>query len=174
MVPSELHDALLDALLDCAWQQWTSIGVAGIGASTETIVDPEALLVATLEIGRSDPRLFDEMLDWFTRNASVVDAARLARLVSRGTPDQRRLAGVAARLAAERGAGPTIARLPEQEFIAREGRAAYGQEPLFRLPGGSMPTMPHQVDASFAAAGYVRGALELRGMSRSPDGALPT
>lgn len=172
MNASELYPPLLDALLESAWRQWTAIGLAGVRADDHTIVDPEALIVATLELGRSDARLFDEALDWMARNSDLVDVARLRRLGKGVTADQRRLLGVAARIAGLHGAGPTLSRLPEEEFIAREAQSAYGEQVLFRAARGPEGAW-HEPDALFAKAGYARAPLELRGMSQRPPSGTP-
>jgi hypothetical protein len=36
----------------------------------EHAADPEALLLFTFEVGRNDPRLFDEVLDWLALTSS--------------------------------------------------------------------------------------------------------
>ena len=173
MKPSDLYRSLLDALLEVAWQQWSAIGLAGIRASRETLVDPEALTLATLDLGRSDPRLFDEAFDWLSKNHARVDVSRLRRMSKTGTSDQRRLLGVAARVAGLHGAGPTLRRLPDEEFIARESDAVYGEQPLFFTEDGRPLPVTHATDQIFASAGFRRGPQELRGMSRLPDPAIP-
>ena len=49
------------ALQALAWDQWVRLGVSGAVPRhpEERAADPEALLLFTLEVGRSDPRLFD-------------------------------------------------------------------------------------------------------------------
>jgi hypothetical protein len=171
--PNDLYVELDDALLEVAWQQWTAIGLAGIRASRDTLVDPEALTLATFEIAQTDPRLFDEVFDWLSRNHAVVDVSRLRRMAKAGTGDQRRLLGVAARVAGLHGASPTLTRLPDEEFIARESHAGYGERALFTTESGRpLPPSAHG-DPLFASAGYLRGPLELRGMSRAPDASIP-
>lgn len=172
MNTSELYTPLLDALVGCAWRQWTAIGLAGTRADVHTIVDPEALLLATLEVARSDARLFDEALDWTVRNSGLLDVSRLRRLGKAATTDQRRLLGVAAQIAGLHGAGPTLSRLPEEEFIAREAQPAYGEQTLFRTARGPEGKW-YEPDALFATAGYTRAPLELRGMSQRPSTDTP-
>ena len=41
---------------------------------------PEALLLFSLEVGRHDPRLFDEVLDWLALNESLISVQRLRNL----------------------------------------------------------------------------------------------
>lgn len=167
MNTSELYPQLLDALLERAWRQWTAIGLAGTRADDHTIVDPEALILATLELARSDARLFDEALDWMARNSGLLDVSRLRRLGKGATADQRRLLGVAVQIAGLHGAGPTLSRLPEEEFIAREAQSKYGDQVLFRTARGPEGTW-YEPDALFAKAGYTRAPLDLRGMSQRP------
>src|SRR5438105_1946106 len=53
-----------------AWDQWSQLGVSAASPPQreERAADPEALLLFTLELGRNDPRLFDEVLDWLALN----------------------------------------------------------------------------------------------------------
>ncbi len=69
-------------LLDFAWAQWSQLGVSGAAPARREsrAADPEALLLFTLEIGRHDPRLFDEVLDWLVLNESLVSVQRLRNL----------------------------------------------------------------------------------------------
>ncbi|MGE5335809.1 MAG: hypothetical protein ACM3JL_00080, partial [Nitrososphaerota archaeon] len=42
--------------------------------------DPEALLLLTFEVGREEPRLLDEVLDWLVANERLVSIQRLRNL----------------------------------------------------------------------------------------------
>jgi hypothetical protein len=67
--------------LGFAWDQWAQLGVfAPTNRRDQTAVDPEALLLFTFEIGRSDPRLFDETLDWLLTNERLLSIQRLRNL----------------------------------------------------------------------------------------------
>jgi len=62
---SALRREVSKALLAFAWDQWAQMGVsATTGRPDRRTADPEALLLLTFEVGRNDPRLFDEVLDW--------------------------------------------------------------------------------------------------------------
>ena len=100
-----LRENLSQATLELAWRQWSAAGLAGTQDSSRSLLDPEALLVASMTLGRHDARLFDEVLDWLVKNASLLDLARLRRIARRGTPSERSLLAVAARIAVERGRG---------------------------------------------------------------------
>ena len=65
MSQTSFREFYLNELLTFLWKQWSVLGVAG-GTRAEKmdwIIDPEALLVFSLEISRYEPRLFDEILN---------------------------------------------------------------------------------------------------------------
>lgn len=125
-------------------------------------IDPEALLLFSLEVGRDDPRLFDEVLDWVVVNERLVSVRRLRNL-ARDDAD-RALVGALltwlvrwrprARLAAKGGAGETGAGEPQ---------------PLFR----STSTPIREPDEAFLAHGLLKARVEPRGYSQLPDTSLP-
>jgi hypothetical protein len=172
MKTSDLYHRLVDVALELAWCQWTAMGAAGVRSSTRTIIDSEALVLATLAVGRSDARLFDEMLDWVAASAHLLDMARLRRLGKLATSDQRRLLGVVAQVAAEHGTGSSISRFAWAEVLAQEEPGEYGREPLFRADGGRVADWV-STDELFARAGFLRSSPDLRGMSRPPDARKP-
>lgn len=169
MKPRQLHDTLRDSLVDLAWAQWNALGVAGVGTSSDAIVDPEALLVATTSVGRWDPRLFDEVLDWVVVNHSVIDASRLRRLAGSSDSEQRRLVAAIVKVASGE-AGRTGLERVEADIVVREDGAEYGTQPVFRSLGAM-----DWVEASdiFASYGFSRPKPELRGMSSRPDTSYP-
>ena len=66
---SQIRDEVSEGLLTFAWRQWAQVGVsATVQGSDRWALDPEALILFTIGIGRRDPRLFDEMLDWMALN----------------------------------------------------------------------------------------------------------
>lgn len=71
MKAERLRDEVAGALQDLAWDQWSQLGVSAAAPKRreERAVDPEALLLLTLEVGRGVPRLFDEVLTgWRSTN----------------------------------------------------------------------------------------------------------
>jgi hypothetical protein len=70
MKAETLSAEVVAALQELAWDQWSQLGISGAmpRQREERPADPEALLLFTLEIGRTDPRLFDEVLDWLALN----------------------------------------------------------------------------------------------------------
>ncbi|MBE0418337.1 MAG: hypothetical protein IBX63_11285, partial [Coriobacteriia bacterium] len=53
------RDSLGQAILGLLWAQWTELGVGGTKGTARSLVDPEALLLATTVFGRYEARLFD-------------------------------------------------------------------------------------------------------------------
>jgi hypothetical protein len=147
-------------LIGFAWDEWAQIGIAASVKEHSTWAqDPEALILFTLEVARSEPRLFDEMLDWMLLNERLLSVRRL-RAMRIDDTDRALLAATLAWLAvhrphvrlAERGADPPPALLMQ----------------LFRPPGPSVEN-----DPSFAAAGFARPPLQPSQKSRAPDSSRP-
>jgi hypothetical protein len=165
------NDRLLQSVLDLLWAQWTAIGVAGVRASRASVVDPEALVVATAEFGRWDARLFDEMLDWLVVNAARVDLVRLKRLVASAPVDTRRLvAAIAEFVATREGRRPWRALVNQPEAAPELGEPS-GTAALFTSPNDAQTW--GELDQVFLAHGFERNPPVLRGMSQAPDAVSP-
>lgn len=81
---SEIRGKVNQGLLDFTWRQWAQIGVsATVAGADRWAIDPEALILFTVGIGRRDPRLFDEMLDWMAFNHELLSIQRLRNLSRR-------------------------------------------------------------------------------------------
>ncbi|MCE5204302.1 MAG: hypothetical protein ABFC80_06580 [Coriobacteriales bacterium] len=160
-------DALRATLLDLLWAQWTDLGVAGVRGSGQAIVDPEALALVTLEIGRFDPRLFDEVLDWLARNGDLLDVTRLRRLIGSAAPEHQRLARVLIDFMRRFNISTKWAPLSDR-WQVNEASATYSPTPLFRDPAGSGLPVFGNPDPFFASYGFIRPPLVLRGMSVRP------
>src|SRR5680860_1223827 len=94
MRPSTLKKRLGGGLLDFAWDEWAQMGaMASPRRRSPWAQDPEALIVFTLEVGRDDPRLFDEVLDWIATNQGLLSTWRM-RAMCKGQEDQRLVEGV--------------------------------------------------------------------------------
>ena len=66
MSQKEFKHFFLENILNFLWRQWSSLGVAGGARSDdEWVIDPEALLLFSIEMSRYEPRLFDEAVDWW-------------------------------------------------------------------------------------------------------------
>lgn len=78
---SSLRRELQDRLAAFLWSQWGQMGVLATSSrSDEWAADPEALLLLTMEVGREEPRLVDEVLDWLLVNERLISLQRLRNL----------------------------------------------------------------------------------------------
>jgi hypothetical protein len=73
--------ALQNALLNRAWIQWIALGVDAVGESDDAVVDPEALIALTAELGDADARLRDVSTDWCVAYGRYVNGSRLKQVV---------------------------------------------------------------------------------------------
>jgi hypothetical protein len=153
-------EQLRGQLLGFAWDEWAQMGLSGVSRSrSRWAQDPEALIVFTLDVARSDPRLFDELLDWMLRNESLLTVRRL-RAVCIDDTDSALVAGAVAWLARRR----PRARLTGSDRLS----APRDLEALFE--GGARVRNP---DPDFAAAGFIRPVFEPSAKSLAPDFTSP-
>lgn len=84
-----LASSLQGALLNRAWIQWAALGVNATVERDEAVVDPEALIVLTAELGDADARLRDLSTDWCVMYGRYVNGSRLKQVARElGTPDE--------------------------------------------------------------------------------------
>ena len=162
-------DEYQNLVLNFLWRQWSALGVAGQASGEDAwIIDPEALLLFTCTMGRHEPRLFDEALDWLQENGRFINVMRLKRILrTEKFAGERALAAVAAclskgteamkwKLLAESVPPRPVA---EEFFISSDGKP----QPVLGEPE------PH-----FVRYGFKRGPLRLRGHSQKFRPAQPT
>ena len=82
MSAQEYKKQLFEAVQNLLWNQWTALGIPGhIAASkSNTVLDPEALLVFSAGFARYDQRLYDLILDWLQVHSSQINIQRLKAL----------------------------------------------------------------------------------------------
>jgi hypothetical protein len=156
MTVATLREEVTDALRDLAWEQWSQLGVSAAPPKrrTQRAADPEALLLFTLEVGRTDPRLFDEVLDWLALNESLVSVHRLRNLCG----DQLDKSLVDSALSWVAGV-----RRPQRAVGADE--IAEDLTPLFP----ALPVPSSDLDPAFAKHGLARTRLNPSGKSQEPQ-----
>jgi hypothetical protein len=163
----DFYENLIDRMLGVLWRQWSAAGVyASVQPCRRSIVDPEALVVATMTLGRFDPRLFDESVDWLSKNFELVNITRLLRIARQTKGSLDVLAASALWLEEKKVVSDKrITRLSEA------GEKKNENEYLFRSPGTRSGTedLIRKADDSFARFGFLRGEVRLRGYSREPD-----
>lgn len=156
----------LEAMLDLLWRQWCSLGVAGHSApaSSTRLIDPEALVLATASVGRHEPRLFDEALDWLGSYGSLINLQRLKNLQQiTALGDDAVINSIADWLV-------THTSQPRWKTFAGRGRKSATVQPLFI--GAGSPAA-RKSDAIFLAHGLQRSPFQPRRMSRAPNPTLP-
>jgi hypothetical protein len=157
-----LNAEVVTALQELAWNQWAQLGLSGAipPGREERAADPEALLLFTLEIGRTDPRLFDEVLDWLALNEPLMSAHRLRSLSA--NPIDRALVDAA---------------LDWTAGIRRPKRRA--AEVLTLSPAERQPLFPGHMrlggdlDPAFARHGFVRPPAKPSHKSQPPRLTMP-
>jgi hypothetical protein len=124
-------------------------------------VDPEALLLLTFEVGREEPRLFEEVLDWLVKNERLVSVQRLRNL-ARDEADRALVEAVLGWLGERR-------RRPRLEARNGSGGTEPEAQPFFR----NSSLRVSDPDPAFLAQGFLRPKSESSANSRAPDLLLP-
>ncbi|MEI6197936.1 MAG: hypothetical protein WCS42_26780 [Verrucomicrobiota bacterium] len=156
-------------LLNFLWRQWSALGVAGHASGEDRwIIDPEALLLLTCTVGRHEPRLFDEALDWLQENGRFINVMRLKRILrTEKFSGERALAAVAACL----GNGTEAMKW---KLLAESVAKPKVTEEFFIAPDGNPAPMVGEPEPYFLRYGFKRGPLRLRGYSQNFRPAQPT
>jgi hypothetical protein len=153
---------LTEQLVSFVWNEWAQMGLLTTATRVSPWAqDPEALIVFTLEIGRREPRLFDEVLDWMLTNETLFSVRRLRAMCIDQT-DRQLVAATIGWLARQ---GPRARLRPHDDDTAP---GPPNHEPLFY--GGGPFGEP---DPDFAAAGLLRSTLVPSRKSVAPDLATP-
>ncbi|MDI6757739.1 MAG: hypothetical protein QME32_06945 [Endomicrobiia bacterium] len=162
----EYREQLLDRLLTFTWRQWSALGLLGDSAvEEEWVIDPESLLVFSLEIGRYEPRLFDEILAWLQVNGQWLDTPRLRNIIkSREDGAARLTGGVLQYLLDNGGAKRKWHNLINFCAKLNPKNSAKPEEVLFKeKTGRPHPTVSKEkADPSFLKFGFNRPVLKIQ------------
>jgi hypothetical protein len=113
---------LRGALLELAWTQWIAFGVDAVGERHATVVDPEALIALTAELGDADARLRDVSTDWCVAHGRYVNGARLNQVARALRPPAQAIGEYVATIAAAGGPTWPMATRPRPGY-AKRGKA---------------------------------------------------
>lgn len=159
MSQKDFRDIFLDNILDFLWRQWSTLGVSGeAGKKVPWVIDPEALLVFSLDIGRYEPRLFDEVVNWLVINGHWVDIQRLKGILRKSSDETIRLMGAVSEFLTSQGkerkwsnlARFCIKNVPKNpEYLFKE-KVSKARELLTTIEN----------DSSFLKYGFVRNVLK--------------
>jgi hypothetical protein len=156
---SSLRDELQEALANFLWDEWGQMGVSANTTRRDSwATDPEALLLLTFEVGRGEPRLFEEVLDWLAVNERLVSVQRLRNLAA-DDEDRALIEAVIGWLGQGRS---------RQRLKAKPGDDQAPQ-PFFR----KSRLRTSDPDPAFLAQGFLKPRSELDGKSQTPNLRLP-
>jgi hypothetical protein len=120
--------------------------------------DPEALLLLTLELGRDDPRLLEEILDWLATNERLISVQRLRNL-ARDEQDRALVEASLGWVAQWRRRAPLAPKDAGPTPVPAEAKA------FFRTATGPVEAP----DRSFLANGFLKAQTRRTGKSRAPN-----
>ena len=160
----QFRKELRNSVLGQLWVAWSGLGVMSGSKGRQGIVDPEALLLLTLECGREDPRLFDETLDWLSRNGEWINITRLSTVLRKDRLCEPSVFSAVADLLTLHDSSAKW-KSPAQRFRSNEAVVA----PLFLRDGSPMEKSLAEIDPGFKSHGWLRSPIRLRAMSQPPD-----
>jgi DNA-binding transcriptional ArsR family regulator len=111
--------ALQSALLNRAWIQWIALGVDAVGERDDAVVDPEALIALTAELGDADARLRDVSTDWCVAYGRYVNGSRLKQVVRELRTPPAVIGEYVATVAAAGGPAWPMATQPRSDYTTR-------------------------------------------------------
>jgi len=104
MLQKDFRYLFLENILNFLWRQWSALGVLGEARTEDPwVIDPEPMLLFTLEMGRYEPRLFDEVLDWLVVNGTWIDLQRLRGILRGKDETIIKLTGAVAKFLVQEG-----------------------------------------------------------------------
>lgn len=164
---TDFNSKLRERLRAFVWRQWAQLGLAAANVEERDgwIIDPEALLLLTGTVGRWDPRLFDEAIDWLAVNASFINIPRLKSLSRDFSFQSLPVVGAMCAVAQK-----TDSRL---RWRFRTPNPRGKTEPLFWRGTEPAPVDFGDHDETFHEFGFDRGRLELRCLSKRFNPAMP-
>jgi hypothetical protein len=170
MLQKNFSEIYFENITGFLWRQWSNLGVLGEASVREQwVIDPEALLVFTLDIGRYEPRLFDEVMDWLVTNGHWIDMQRLKGILKTKNDETIRLMGAVSDFMVSQG--------PERKWTKLAERCSKNipkkSVNLFKQRGSNKQIVLETIekDHSFKKYGFVRNVLK---PSRKSREVIPT
>lgn len=156
----------LENILTFLWRQWSALGVAGGARAEENwVIDPEALLIFSLQMARYEPRLFDEILDWLVINGKWIDIHRLRGITKTKDEKTQRLLSVVAYFLSQE--AKSYQRKWHVLRTLRKLDSDVQSEMLFQTKQGKPYPQAKNNSAIFHNYGFLRDEFSLRKMSKS-------
>jgi len=166
MSQKDFRDLFLENILNFLWRQWSALGVLGEARTKDPwIYDPEPMLLFSLEMGRYEPRLFDEVVDWLIVNNKWIDMQRLRGILREKDEIDRNLVGAVAAFLANQGNERKWNNL-SQFCKSHVSNSPNNPESLFYEKNGKSHPITKTPDPSFLTYGFNRPQLRVRRMTR--------
>ena len=166
MWQKNFRNLFLENILNFLWRQWSALGVLG-GARTDDpwALDPEPMVLFTLEMGRYEPRLFDEVIDWLVVNGRWIDLQRLRGILREKDAIAKNLMGAVAAFLMKEGDERKWRNLTR---FCKSQISGYpdNMEPLFYGKDGRSYPISKKPDPTFSSYGFNRPQLAVRRLTR--------
>ena len=164
MSPNGFRSLFLENALNFLWRQWSALGLLGEARTEDPwTIDPEAMLLFSLEMGRYEPRLFDEVMDWLAVNGKWLDLQRLRGILQAKGDTTRNLLGAAAAFLVRERRERRWQNLACKTEV-REGATSMGS--LFYQKDGRPYPLSDKLDPTFLSCGFNRPKLTVRRLTR--------
>jgi hypothetical protein len=111
--------ALKMSLVNRAWIQWVALGVDVAYERDDAVVDPEALIALTAQLGDADARLRDVSTDWCVAYGRYVNGSRLKQVVREVQTSPEAIGEYVATVAAAGGPKWPMATRPRSDYASR-------------------------------------------------------
>lgn len=161
------HGDLAKSVNEIIWSQWAALGAfVSVEPCRRSIIDPEALLVATCAFGRREARILDEAMDWTIANHGLLKPWRLKRISRSFGPDTQRTLGAVLEYAAD-DTGKEL--FPGVRKEARKVLGEVATEELFRREKGRYDRGRKPPDEIFLRWKLQRGSPRIRHHAGKPD-----
>jgi hypothetical protein len=158
---------LIENIEATMWRQWAALGAYVTGEATRgSLVDPEALVVATFALGRFNARLFDEAMDWVYVNHRLLKPWRIKNIAREFQESTLRTLGAVVEYLSLYGDKELFPGIVDQ---AKSLLSQVKTEELFRLNGHHFHTSEKSADPVFLKWGFLRNQPRIREHSRQPD-----
>lgn len=156
----------LENILNFLWRQWSALGVLGEARTHDPwVLDPEPMLLFTLQMGRYEPRIFDEVMDWLVVNGSWIDIQRLRGILREKDETTKNLTGAAAAFLmkeADERKWKNLSRSCRSQVF----NGSSNGQPLFFEKDGKPHPISNEPDPDFFSYGFNRPQMTVRRMTR--------
>jgi len=162
MLLIDLNRYVNESLVNLLWNQWTQLGVLGqTNQQSNWIIDPEALLLFSMNHARYDARLFDEVFDWILKNERLISLQRLKSLSNQfDDKDISRALVALAHCVIQKQNNARWKALSEYSTEVKTDA-----EPFFYAFDGTPIPVVNKADVNFMSVGYLRSEISARGNS---------